>query len=378
MPETAIQPNQASSDEQPNQSQSATDVLHFEKWLAIMGSRKATDLHLSVGNVPMIRIDGKIAPLEEEEIVSQERIQVIVDHLLTEEEKQILEKEKQVVLSRTLKKVMRFRIHVFYSRSFLCVSLRHLPENCPSLDQYPNAQLLQKVITASQGLFVISGPFDSGKTTTVRSMISEINKTQQKYIITLELPVEYIIPSDKSVVAQRGVGIDVPTFSDGLDEMHDEDVDVIMVGAVESADVLEKALTMANSGRLVIAVISSKHEVSVLEILRDLVPEEDRPRILHLLGDTLLGISNQLLLPKVGGGRAFIVSSLISTTPIKALIYEGKFGQIPNIMQTSGTSEGMITLDKALSEAVRRGEVALKDAQENAVDLNQFNMLVSH
>jgi len=362
---------------QENTKQSATDMLYFEKWLSILGERKATDLHLSVGNVPMLRLDGNINPLIEEDVVTTERIQMIVEHLLSEQEKIILEKEKQIILSRTLKKVMRFRIHIFYARGFLCMSLRNLPNSFPSLEEFPNAQVLLNIISSTQGLFIISGPFDSGKTTTARSMISEINKTQEKYIATLELPIEYLIPSEKSVVVQRGIGIDVKSFSDGLDEMHDHDVDVVVVSAIESAEVLEKAILMANSGRLVIAIISAKHVVSVLETLRDLVPEEDRIRILHLLGDALLGISNQLLLQKVGGGRTLVVSSMVSTTPIKSLIYDGKFDQIPNIMQTS-IEQGMITTDKALSVAVKKGEISLKDAQENAVDKNQFNILVSH
>ncbi|MBU2575942.1 Flp pilus assembly complex ATPase component TadA [Patescibacteria group bacterium] len=362
---------------QENIKESATDILYFEKWLSILGERKATDLHLSVGNVPMIRLDGKITPLVEEDAATAERIEMIVNHLLNDQEKSILEKEKQIVLSRTLKKVMRFRMHIFYARGFLCLSLRHLPDSFPSLENFPNAQVLLNIISSTQGLFIISGPFDSGKTTTARSMISEINKTQEKYITTLELPIEYLIPSEKSVVVQRGVGIDVKNFSDGLDEMHDHDVDVVVVGAIEDAEVLEKAVSMANSGRLVIAIVSAKHVVSVLETLRDLVPEEDRLRILHLLGDALLGISNQLLLPKVGGGRILVVSSMVSTIPIKALIYDGKFDQIPNIMQTS-IQQGMVTIDKALAEAVKKGEIILKDAQENAVDINQFNILVSH
>lgn len=357
--------------------QSATDILYFEKWLSVLGERKATDLHLSVGNVPMIRIDGNITPLIDEDIVTQERLEMIADNLLNGAEKIILEKNKQIVLSRTLKKVMRFRIHIFYSRGFLCLSLRHLPDQLLDLNSFPNAKILLGAISSTQGLFIISGTFDSGKTSTIRSMISDINRTQQKYIVTLEQPVEYLIASDKSVVVQRGIGIDVPSFSKALDELHDQDVDVVVVGAIESAEVLEKALSLANSGRQVFAVISAKHIVSVLEILRDLAPEEDRPRILHLLGDVLLGITTQLLLPKVGGGRTLIASNMLATIPIKSLIYDGKFSQIPNIMQTSGEL-GMATLDKALAEAVKRREITLKDGQENAVDINQFNILVAH
>ena len=356
---------------------SATDILHFEKWLSLLGEKKATDLHLTVGNVPMLRINGDISPIMEEDVISGEKMQRIVEHLLSSEELARLEKDKQIILSRTLKKVMRFRMHIFYARGFFGISLRHLSEDSALLQDLPHSRALLGAISASSGLYLIAGPFDSGKTSTLRSMINEINNTQSKYIVTLEAPVEYLIPSNKSVIVQRDVGKDVKSFSEGLSCLHDEDADVIVIGYIEDADVLEKVLNLSASGRLCIAIASGNGVVSVLETLRDLVDEEDRIRVLHMLSDAILGISYQLILSKMGGGRTLVASTMIATNPIKSLIREGKFASIANIMHTS-REEGMITLDKALAQAVQQGVIDLKSAQQNSSDINQFNIMLSH
>jgi twitching motility protein PilT len=374
---------QKTQEEQPqnnaskDKGASATDILFFEKWLSQLGEKKATDIHLTVGNVPMLRIDGKITPLMDEEILTAERIETIVEHLLNEEELDQLSKNKQLIISRTLKKVMRFRIHFSYSRGFLVLSLRHLSSETRSLKELGVPEITSEVITSDQGLFIVSGSFDSGRTTTVKAQVSEINQTQEKYIVTLENPIEHIIPSDKSVVVQREVGLDVESFEEGLVAIKDEDVNIVVVGSIDTAPVLAHVLDLANTGRLVIAIMEGRHSVGVLEELRDMFDESSRAHILNLLGDTLLGITVQLLLPKVGGGRVMIAEVMRATHPVKSLIHENKFSQIPNIIQTS-RSQGMIAMDKALEEAVKEGKITIEHAKEHAVDINQFNLLVSH
>ncbi|MDZ4221551.1 MAG: ATPase, T2SS/T4P/T4SS family, partial [Patescibacteria group bacterium] len=245
------------------------------------------------------------------------------------------------------------------------------------LAELPHAALLMPLLSATQGLFIVSGPFDSGKSSTVQSIIAEFNQSQSSYIVTLESPIERLLPSNKALVVQREVGRDVSSYADGISALAEEDVDVVMLGDIPDGDVLQGALRLATSGRLVIAVMEGNHMASILERLRDLAPEEDRIRVLHSLGDALIGIASQLLLPKVGGGRVLLASTMVATHPIKALIREGKFEQIPNIMQTSA-SQGMITTDKALVNAVKQGLISIADARAWAVDINQFNALAAH
>lgn len=360
-----------------SKQESATDVLHFEKWLRELGERKATDLHLSVGTVPALRIDGAIMPLMEEGVISAERMERIVEHLLLPHEIEALHDRKQLIISKTLKKSMRFRIHFFYSRGFLGVSMRYVPALVAPLADLPHAAILKEVFSRTQGLFIVSGPFDSGRTSTVQAIIAEFNQTRPSYIVTLEAPLEHVVPSNQSVVVQREIGRDVASFSEGVSALSEEDVDVLVLGDIPDGAVLAGALTLATSGRLVIAIMEGNHAVAVLERLRDLAPSTDRLRILHALGDALIGITTQVLVPKVGGGRLLVASSMLATNPIKSLIREDKFSQIPNIMQTS-REQGMVTLDKALVESVKRGVVALSDAKAYAADINQFNILASH
>lgn len=361
---------------QPKQA-SAADILHFEKWLEELGERKATDLHLSVGTVPALRIDGAIRPMMEEGVISAERMERIVEYLLEAHDQELLHERKQLIISKTLKKSMRFRIHFFYSRGFLGVSMRYVPALVVPLADLPHAAILSELLSRTQGLFIVSGPFDSGRTSTVQAIIAECNQTRSNYIVTLESPIEHVVPSNQSVVVQREIGRDVASFSEGVSALSEEDVDVVVLGDIPDGAVLAGALTLATSGRLVIAIMEGNHAVSVLERLRDLVPPADRLRILHALSDALIGITTQMLLPKVGGGRMLVTSSMLATNPIKSLIRDDTFGQIPNIMQTS-REQGMITMDKALAESVRRGLVALSDAKAYAIDINQFNVLASH
>lgn len=374
-----LQPSDQKPEQQkeaPAAAASATDILHFEKWLGLLGEYRATDAHLSVGTVPALRIDGAIKPLMEEGVISAEQIERIAEHLLEQNEMELLRERKQLIVSKTLKKSMRFRMHFFYSRGFLGISMRYVPQAVTPLAELPHASILTPLVSATQGLFIISGPFDSGRTSTVRAIIEELNQTKPAYIVTLESPIEHVFPSDQSVVAQREIGRDVASFSDGIAAMNEEDVDVAVLGDIPDSATLQGALGLATSGRLVIAVTEGNHVVAVLERLRDLVPPSDRSRVLHALSEALIGIVTQLLVPKVGGGRALVASSMLATNPIKSLIREDKFAQIPNIMQTSA-AQGMVTIDKALSLAVQQGAVALADAKAYAVDINQFNVLAS-
>lgn len=361
--------------QQPTSSSSA-DILHFEKWLERIGERKATDLHLTVGNVPMLRVDGAIVPLLDEDVVTGESLERIIGYVLSEDELARLAAHKELLVGRTLKKVMRFRVHAFYSRGYPALSLRHLPAEEATPESLGLPGIVLEFLGAEQGLAIVAGPFDSGKTTTIRSLLSAINHTQSRYIVTLEKPVEYVMPSDTSVVVQREVGRDVSSFEAGLETLHEEDVDVLSVGALPNAATVEHALRLANSGKFVLAASAGRHSLAVLAEMRDFFPPTEQPRILSLIADSLVGIVVQLLLPKIGGGRVLVAEVLRATNPVKSLIREGKLSQIPSVMQTAGAL-GMITMDRALAEAVKLGLISFEAARSHAVDSNQFAILVS-
>ncbi len=356
---------------------SPTDIIHFEKWLGILGERRASDLHLTVGNVPLLRLDGEITPLLDEDIITAERLERITSYLLSEEELAELRQNKEIILSRTLKKIMRFRTHIFYSHGFLALSMRYLPAVDFDFVQLGIPHEVAELTQAVSGLIIITGPFDAGKTTTMHTFLSAINNAAAKYIITLEKPVEYLLPSAKGAVIQREVGRDVKDFTSGLAALQDEDVDVVAVSAIDNPAEIEQLLALANSGRLVLAVGNARHAIGALEQWRDAMPEQDRPRLLGLMSEALLAVVGQALLPKVGGGRILISEILRATNPVKSLVREDKLRAIASIMQTS-RQEGMITLDRALADAVKSGQVTMESARAHAIDPNQFNILVSH
>lgn len=356
---------------------SPTDILHFEKWLGVLGERNATDLHLTVGNAPLLRLDGQIMPLLEEEILTPERMDAIMAHLFSEADLAEFKGKKELITSLTLKKIMRFRAHAFWSRGFPALSLRYVSGSERTAEELGIPAPVMALTDTSGGLIIITGPFDSGKTTTVKTLLAKINHSQAKYIITFEKPIEYLLPSDKAAVIQREVGRDVADYASGLAALAEEDVNVVVVGAAPDQATAEQVLQMANSGRLVILIGGNRQAIGALEQIRDLYAEADRPRALNLLGDALLGVAAQILLPKVGGGRMLVTEVLLATNPVKSLIRENKLAQIRNIMQTSREA-GMITLDKALADAVKGGLVSLQDGREHATDASQFTILVSH
>ena len=356
---------------------SPTDILHFEKWLGVLGERNGTDLHLTVGNAPLLRLDGQIVPLLEEEILTPERMDAIMAHLFSEAELAEFKAKKELIASLTLKKIMRFRAHAFISRGFPSLSLRYVSAAERTAEELGIPAAVMALTDSGGGLLIITGPFDSGKTTTVKTLLSKINHSQAKYIITFEKPIEYLLPSDKAAIIQREVGRDVADYASGLAALAEEDVNVVVVGALPDAATAEQVLQLANSGRLVILVGSNRQAIGALEQIRDLYGEADRARALNLLGDALLGIVAQILLPKVGGGRVLVSEVLLATNPVKSLIRDNKLAQIKNIMQTSRAA-GMITLDNALASASKAGLVSLQDAKEHAIDPNQFTILVSH
>lgn len=356
---------------------SPTDILHFEKWLGILGERGGTDLHLTVGNTPLLRLDGQILPLLEEEILTPERLDNIMAHLFSEAELKFFQEQKEIIASLTLKKIMRFRAHAFWSRGFPALSLRYVAADDRSAEELGIPEAVMALADAGGGLIIITGPFDAGKTTTVKTLLSKINHSQAKYIITFEKPVEYLLPSDKAAIIQREVGRDTPDYASGLAALAEEDVNVVMVGAAPDKAAAEQILQLANSGRLVVLIVSSRQAIGALEQIRDLYGESERGRVLNLLGDALLAVSAQMLLPKIGGGRILVSEVLLATNPVKSLIRDNKLAQIRNIMQTSRAA-GMVTLDKALADAVKGGLVSLQDGRAHAIDPSQFAILVSH
>lgn len=349
--------------------------LVFQNILGLVAERKASDLHLTAGSPPVMRIDTKLVPVSESPVVTADFIESVAADLLSDEQREGLERDREIVVAHQLNKLSRFRVDFFYQKGTLAATLRYFGGEVKSLRELGFPATVESFAKLSRGLVVVSGPFGSGRTTTLAAFVQMINRTRSEYILTIEQPIEYVFANDKSIVEQREVGRDTPSFGQALASVTDEDVNVVVTSELGGADVIRQALAIAESGRLVFAALDADSAVKVIEKLVVSFPPDEQPQIRLLLAAQLVGVICQRLLPRIGGGQVSAAEILLATPPIRAVIREGAFNQIYNIVQTS-REEGMQTLDRSLVELVQGGVVSLPDALQHAFDKNSVRQLV--
>jgi len=333
---------------------------------------KASDLHLSIGNPPIVRVDGKLKPLQDEKILDPEFIKKIADSFLTEEQKEILEREKQVVMTYAFQNKARFKINIFFQKGYLNISLRLIPETIPELKVLGLPESVNNFASLSKGLLIIAGPFGSGRTTTAFSLIDQINKSRAEHMVTIEKPIEYLVSNEKSIVEQREVGRDTKSFEQALNLTLKEDVNVVMVSEMDEPSVISAALDVADSGRLLISLMNTDSVVKTVERIIESFPVDEQEAIRAKLADNLQGVLCQRLVPKAGGGRVAVAEVLIPNSAVRSIIKDGDISQINNILQTS-RSEGMVSLDKSLSDLAKSGVISQDDAKKYAADKENIN-----
>ena len=352
-----------------------TIALQFQKLVGVAVERHASDLHLILGSPPTLRAAGELLPLDEEKLVTPEFVQGVVAELLSPAEQERLNKDRQIVVARTLGKNFRFKVSIFYQKDGLSVSLRSIPSQVPPLRELGLPKKFIELTAAKKGLVVITGPFDGGKSTTAVAFLEAINREQGRYIMTIEEPVEYLFTSAESVIEQREVGRDVLSFAAALQLVKQEDVEVVYVSQIPDQLTLRNVLEVTESGRLVVIVTSSVGSVRALEELIHLYPERERDLVRSLLAEHLLGVLHQRLLPRTGSSERVLVPELLLPSPaVRAVLREGNLSQLINLLQTSA-AEGMISFDRALSDFVRSGTIALTTALREAQDPEAFTRL---
>lgn len=352
-----------------------TTEIQFSRLISRLPEYKASDLHFSAGNVPIFRVDGKLKPLSEENVLTAKFIEEVIFSLLNEEEKEILKKEKEIVITRTLERRFRFKINIFYQKNFLSCSFRFIPSAIKDLRELRLPKVVEEFAKLKKGLVIITGPFNSGKTTTLASLINEINKNQSRYILTLEKPIEYLFSNLKSIIEQREVSKDVLDFKKGLRGIIHKDVDVAVVSEIDSSETMEAVLEVAESGKLIFAVFTSDTVLKTLEKILSFFPLDKQAMIRLMLASNLEAILCQRLLPRLGGSLVLVSEILITTPPVRSLIRDNRFPQINSLIQTS-QREGMISLDKSLANLVKTGEILIDDALANAVDVENLKAML--
>ncbi|PIR92854.1 hypothetical protein COT99_03970 [Candidatus Falkowbacteria bacterium CG10_big_fil_rev_8_21_14_0_10_43_10] len=349
----------------------------FNRLLSETAKRQASDLHLSVGSVPVIKKDGRLVKMEQEKIIEQEILSQIANSFLEKEEQKILEEKRELTVVKVLGGHFRFKINIYYQKGLLAASFRLIPEATRSFADLNLPAIVADFVKFSGGLVVVAGSYGGGKTTTIGAMIEHINKTGQRRILTLESAIEMPFISKQSVIEQRLIGHDVLSLVDGLKYCQKEDIDVLVVSSaqMEFIEAIPVILDIASSNSLVIVEIDTDSTIRVIEKILGCYPSDKQESARMLLADVLEGIIIQKLIPKNGGGLALALEILVGTSAVKSVIREGKVKQIETIMQTSGP-QGMVTMTKSLVALVRSGQISQEDALANAPHKEDFKIMI--
>ncbi len=349
-----------------------TDV-HIDDILRMAIERKSSDIHLTVGLPPMVRVDGEVVRLPYYPLNAQDA-QRLVYETLTDEQVQKFETTHELDFGYSVKGVSRFRFNVYMQRGALAAALRAIPTKIPTYEQLCLPQIIREMSKRMSGLILVTGPTGSGKSTTIATMIDDINDNRQAHILTIEDPIEYLHTHKKCMVNQREMHSDTFSFHNSLRAVLREDPDIILVGELRDLETIEAALTLAETGHLVFGTLHTRNAPSTVDRIIDVFPSDQQDQIRVLLGNTIEGVVSQQLLPKLGGGRIGSFEIMLGTAAIKNLIREGKTHQMYSVIETS-SNVGMQTMDRSLADIFRNGLCTYEECLMRAVEKDNFSRL---
>jgi twitching motility protein PilT len=345
--------------------------------LRMVAQQKASDLHLNVGRYPTFRIDGRLVSFSQDKILSSTEIKEICDVILKEEGRKKLLDEGQADFSYNFEDKARFRVNAFFQQGYLGIAFRLIPREIRSLKELGIPEFLYDFTKFSQGLVLIVGPVGHGKSTTLAALINEINHNQEKHIITIEDPIEYIYEQDRCIISQREVYQDSKNFQTALKAVFREDANVVLVGEMRDLDTIGTALTAAETGHLIFSTLHTNDSPQTIDRIIDVFPAHQQNQVRSQLANVLIGVVSQRLVQRVDGGRIPAVEVMIKNHAIENLIRENKSFQIDNVIETS-SEQGMVTIDKSLVELVKKGIISVDSALAYSKDQKNFQMLLRY
>ncbi|NLO91005.1 MAG: type IV pilus twitching motility protein PilT [Elusimicrobia bacterium] len=338
---------------------------------------KASDIHLVIGKPPMIRLHGEIMPLEGVATLSADDTKSLIYSVLFEEQRMRLEQTWELDASFSVGRLARFRINAFMQANGMEAVMRVIPSQIPTPDEIELSPAMTKLAELPRGLVLVTGPTGSGKSTTLACLLELINQNQACNIITVEDPIEFSYTNRKSVFRQREVGQQTKSFANALKSALRQDPDVILVGELRDLETIQLAITAAETGHLCFATLHTQDAPSTVDRIIDVFPPHQQTQIRVQLASTLQAVISQMLLPRsTGSGRTAVRELMVVTPAISNLIREAKTHMIYNAIET-GAKNGMISMDKALAAAVRRGEVSFEEALNKARSEESFRQMAS-
>ena len=328
----------------------------------LMVEQKASDLHLTSGAPPFLRLHGNMSPLNYRQLSNQD-VQGLIFEILSEKQKKAFVEKWELDFAYVVEGLGRFRCNVFMQRKGLGAVFRIIPEKIKTAQELNLPPAILDLIDCDRGLILVTGPTGSGKSTTLASMIQHINATREAHILTVEDPIEFVHPNLKSLVNQREVGAHTKTFSNALKAALREDPDIILVGELRDLETISLALTAAETGHLVFATLHTSSAAKTVDRIIDVFPPGQQGQIRTMLAESIRGVVAQSLFTRADGqGRVAAFEIMKGTKAISNLIREGKIHQIPSIIQTSA-AHGMVLYDKYIDDMVKKGLITSADAK---------------
>ena len=336
--------------------------LSIDALLERMVARNASDLHVTVGTPPAMRVNGTLERYQDIPELSAEDTHQMLYRVLSTEQQKLLEINRQIDFAHSIPGLARFRVNVFFQRGTLGAAFRLIPADIKTLEELGIPTALHALTEKPRGLVLITGPTGSGKSTTLAALIDEINRKRSEHILTIEDPVEFVHRHKRCIVNQREIGPDATSFAEALRAALREDPDVILLGEMRDLETISTAITAAETGHLVFATLHTQSAPSTVDRIIDAFPAAQQEQVRVQLAATLEGICTQTLLPTPGGtGRVPALEILFPDDAVRNLIRQGKVEQVYSVMQT-GTSKGMQTMEQSLADLVLRKVIALDDA----------------
>ena len=352
-------------------------MVSMQELLSQMYEKGASDLHITTGTPPTIRIDGVLIQLPYDPLAPQDTKRLCYS-ILTEAQKQRFEEELELDLSFGVKGLSRFRANIYMQRGACSGAFRTIPFRVRPFDELGLPPVLKDLCKKPRGLVLVTGPTGSGKSTTLAAMVDKINGERQEHIITIEDPIEYLHPHKKCLVNQREVNADTQTFKRALKYILRQDPDIVLIGEIRDLETIEAALTVAETGHLVFATLHTNSCVQTINRILDVFPPYQQPQIRAQLSLVLEGVISQILVPRANGpGRVLMVEAMIPNPAIRNLIREEKIHQIYSQMQVGQNKFGMQTMNQSLVAGLQRRDITLDDALGRSSDPEELRNLIA-
>lgn len=350
-------------------------MVNLRDLLEMMMKKKASDLHITVGTPPQIRVDGKLQKLPME-VLTPEETKKLAYSIMSEKHRQKFEEKSELDLSFGIENLSRYRCNVFMQRGNVAVAIRQIPFRVPSFEELGLTKVISEFANLPRGLVLVTGTTGSGKSTTLAAIIDKINRERNLHIITVEDPIEYLHRHNSSLINQREVYSDTQSFASALKYALREDPDVVLIGEMRDLETVESALNISETGHLAFATLHTSSCAESITRIIDVFPTNQQEQVRVTLSFVLQAVVTQQLIPKIGGGRVLGLEIMIATPAIRALIRDQKIHQIYSSIQ-AGQKYGMRTMNQSLAELYLAHKITLAEAQARTANVQELNDILN-